>query len=125
MNTQEAFHAMVQHLREQGMRSETGSSVCVYRHPDGLRCAIGAIIPDELYAEDFEGRTVDALLRETPALQALLQNVDRKVLADMQDIHDFTDPRYWEESFEELAREARLTLPAWAGQQRQADTRKT
>ena len=68
---------------------------------------------------------IDLALRATDAYLGVEKHAQQNGFATQQDIHDFTDPRYWEESFEELAREARLTLPAWAGQQRQADTRKT
>ena len=37
---------------------DTGEEVfggCRYRSQSGARCAIGAILPDEFYSEDFEG----------------------------------------------------------------------
>ena len=48
---------MVEHLRQQGKPSVGPNGACLYRGPDGTKCAIGALIPDECYNESlFEGR---------------------------------------------------------------------
>lgn len=31
---------------------------CLYRNPEGLKCAVGQIIPDELYTHDMESMRV-------------------------------------------------------------------
>lgn len=44
---QEIFDTCLTHLRAQGRRSiDPISGFCVYRGPDGLKCAIGALIPN-------------------------------------------------------------------------------
>lgn len=61
MNMQEAFDKIATHLATQGKRSvkrkkfEDEVELCLYRSPDGLSCAVGCLIPDELYKEKLEG----------------------------------------------------------------------
>ena len=60
MNRQQVFDAVVHHLAKQGKRSTftrpgQGFSMCRYRGYGGLKCAIGALIPDELYHPRLEG----------------------------------------------------------------------
>lgn len=55
MTDQELFDRVVTHLRTQGRPAKDGWGVCNYRAPDGCKCAIGALIPDETYDEVFEG----------------------------------------------------------------------
>jgi hypothetical protein len=64
---QEIFDIVAEHLMKQGMpavrddvpdwRKPSGASPCAYRSPDGLRCAVGVFIPDELYTPDLEGES--------------------------------------------------------------------
>lgn len=43
---------------------------CCYQHPfrDDLRCAIGHIIPDDVYKAYFEGNGIRVLVEERPQL---------------------------------------------------------
>lgn len=54
---QETFDMAVGHLIKQGQRaiSEDGTNACLYRGSEGTKCAVGALIPDELYTEEIEG----------------------------------------------------------------------
>lgn len=62
MNTQEIFDKVATHLLTQNKKSllhpdskdEFSSRMCAYRNPQGLKCAIGALIPDSLYDPAFE-----------------------------------------------------------------------
>lgn len=49
------------HLIAQRARSveEHDPSQCLYRSPDGHSCAVGILIPDELYRSDMEGLEAD------------------------------------------------------------------
>ncbi len=53
LDRQEAFTTMILHLREQARPSMqergTHTPLCLYRGPDGTKCAVGALIPDEAY----------------------------------------------------------------------------
>lgn len=55
--TQKLFDAMLAHLRAQGKPAVARLEMidkCLYRTDDGLKCALGALIPDELYQPGFE-----------------------------------------------------------------------
>lgn len=49
------FDKAVAGLAEQGFqRSIAQDGLCKYRGPDGMRCAIGYLIPDDKYVPDME-----------------------------------------------------------------------
>ena len=64
MNEQELFNQAVVHCATQGRRSTVpdDSDQCLYRGPDGLRCVVGALIFDEEYTSDIEGRVASLVL---------------------------------------------------------------
>ena len=70
MTPQEVFDTVVAALVKQGRKSlaENGdpsiSKDCRYRGDDGLKCAIGHLIPDDEYAEWMEGMGTTTLLLE-------------------------------------------------------------
>jgi hypothetical protein len=67
---QETFEKVSRHLFEQG-RPSVESGTCLYRGPNGTKCAIGCLIPDELYVPDMDGGYVaTALLKYWPSLQS-------------------------------------------------------
>jgi hypothetical protein len=120
MNNQQAFDTMVQHLRKQGQRSrERDSTTCAYRGADGLKCAVGALIPDEIYNEEIEGKSITRLLiseRNTfPELSKLFEGVDEQLLDGMQNIHDYSEPNQWEYNFKSIAEDYNLNYTAPEG----------
>lgn len=54
MTNQEIFDTCLTHLRAQGQRALNDRGTCQYRADDGLKCAIGALIPDDKYNPNFE-----------------------------------------------------------------------
>lgn len=59
MDTKQMLEKAITHVIKQGKASKNPeSSICQYRSKCGLMCAVGALIPDELYSEEFEGRSV-------------------------------------------------------------------
>ena len=117
MNTQQAFDIMVQHLRQQGRPSRDEVDGCQYRGPDGLKCAVGALIPDELYNERMESKNIYSLIKDGkfPALTELFAGINIHVLSDLQDTHDFNEPARWEQLFKECAEEFGLNYTAPQG----------
>lgn len=89
MNRQEVFDTALNHMRQQGKRAG-GKYGCSYRTPDGLKCAVGALIPDENYDPEIEGLTAN---REE-VVASLPFEIDRaagddKFLRQLQlDLHD-------------------------------------
>lgn len=48
-------------LKSQGFQRSTpeGTSNCLYRGPNGLKCAIGHVIPDENYSDNLEMKSIN------------------------------------------------------------------
>ena len=87
MNNQEFFDKTLAHLKQQGVRSAQGAS-CLYRGPDGTKCAIGFHIPDELYESEMEGKGVGNLLVHYPELKPLFEGVSDGLMIELQGLHD-------------------------------------
>ena len=114
MDTQQAFEMAVKHLRKQGRRSlQYGAITCMYRIPEsGLKCAVGALIPDELYQESFEGVGIVRLIDTFDEINKLFENVNFKLLEDLQNIHDNYEVTNWENELQELSIVYGLTMPS-------------
>ncbi len=108
MTNQEAFETMVRHLRRQGKRSvRIGAYTCLYRGPNGLRCAVGCLIPDDQYKRSLEGKAASCIANKVPALS----DIGPGLLSEMQSVHDDLDVSQWEEGFKDVAQVFSLTLP--------------
>ena len=94
---QKIFNKVSKHLLLQNERSVTFSSGCRYRGEDGLKCAIGCLIKDEVYSSDLEGNGV-----QSPDVVAALVDSGVKVtpetyelMSRLQEIHDESQPSEW------------------------------
>ena len=59
MNRQEVFNKAVKGLAAQGFQSSRNKDkTCRYRGPEGLKCAVGHLIPDEVDCTPLEGDSV-------------------------------------------------------------------
>lgn len=54
-DTQKTFNTIVDHLYKQGCASVNDAGQCLYRGPNGTKCAIGCLIPDDIYTKSMEG----------------------------------------------------------------------
>jgi hypothetical protein len=61
---------------------------CLYRAPNGGRCAIGCLIPNELYNPEMEGSAITALYGFNDTIDALFKDADIDFLMRAQDAHD-------------------------------------
>lgn len=108
MNNQEIFDTVAHHLLTQGEQSLGGTvDGCAYRGDDGRKCAVGCLIPDELYSPHMEGKTimgeeVYTVLQEL----GLMDGNKGKLLGDLQFLHDHDEqvPYSWEEDLLSIAR---------------------
>ena len=96
MTAQEVFDKIVAHLRAQAAKSVQGFS-CKYRGPNGTKCAVGCLIPDEQYRPEMEGIMVDDLISRGWLPEYLIPH--QKLLCDMQRVHDQTRIENWEADF--------------------------
>ena len=119
MNTQQAFDIMVEHLRQQGRPSRDEVDGCQYRGPGGLKCAVGALIPDELYNKTLENNRIERMLTVFkhlfPQIQSVFSGIDTQFLDSMQTIHDCYEPERWESEFKLCAEEFGLNYTAPQG----------
>lgn len=95
LTTQQIFNRAVTGVLSQGGPSvrhgrdhtDEPSVFCLYRSPNGRRCAAGWVIPDELYKEDMESNLAGNVFRR-PALAGLVTGVGCDLLQRLQDVHD-------------------------------------
>ena len=90
LTNQDAFDIAVLHLLNQGHCSINASGKSKYRGPRG-KSAIGALIPDSLYATSMEGKTIQQLLSASAGYEGLrerLGGVKLPLLNELQDLHD-------------------------------------
>lgn len=119
-NHQEILNHVVRSLRKQGRPSavpdeEEGGVRCLYRGPDGIRCAAGFCLPDEHYSPGYEGTSASKVF------EGLLPEATRCLLDRLQGAHDeaasetVANPDDWLFEFEEkacdVAHDCDLTYP--------------
>lgn len=110
MNSQEIFDKVVLHLLEQGERCSTmdedGKETCLYRGPEGMRCAVGCLIPDDLYDPGIEKKRVSSLpesIREVIEPTDMGTGTAIVFLERLQDIHDNETAKDWPNELRALA----------------------
>jgi hypothetical protein len=59
---------------------------CMYRTLDGLRCAVGQVIPDRMYNPSFEGKGADYIFVGWSV--QLYSVAVLKMLSELQSLHD-------------------------------------
>lgn len=63
-------------------------NVCLYRGPNGEKCAFGIFIPDDLYHGGLEGRPANIIL-EKFAPELNLNPEDGQFFSELQKCHDY------------------------------------
>ena len=124
MDRQKTLNIVVNHLRAQGGKAvkPNQGARCVYRAPDGKKCAVGALIPDEHYAPYMDvggGMHASALMTNYPCLASVLgvNEADKLFLDDMQSrLHDSSlstgdFQTSLEERVQRFADQYKLTVP--------------
>lgn len=114
MTNQALFNKVVRHLRRQGERSVGPTArwwqQCMYRGPNGLKCAIGCLIPDEKYRKSIEKHVVGyhGPIREAAGISD--DPIQISLAWTLQDAHDSYNPIMWESIFRKIARRYNLRL---------------
>lgn len=100
MEAQEIFDTVAKHLFKQGCRSVEDESLddpaCLYRGPEGRMCAVGVLIPDELYDADMEYQNACYLIGKVGPPFPGWMKANETLLQDLQVTHD--RPAYWTSS---------------------------
>lgn len=98
---QEVFDKVANHLLTQNKKSiDEGLDECLYRSPDGLKCAIGCLIPDDMYKEEMEGAYIHFRAKEE----------HEKLLRELQQLHDRKHPKQWRTALAVLATKHKLSV---------------
>jgi len=92
---QNIFDEVITHLVRQGKRAAAGGH-CRYR-ADGLKCAVGVLIPDEEYDSAWEGCPVGEIhyMLGRPESFWGIDVSHLRFLVDLQDLHDRV--HHWKE----------------------------
>lgn len=109
MTKQEIYNKVKAHLLKQNEKSmalvpDRGKPVCAYRGDNGMMCAAGILIPDELYSPEMENKP---WLSMTDDFELNIGH--RRFIQDLQSIHDHYDPPQWEAQLKALATTEGLT----------------
>lgn len=120
MTDQEIFDKVATHLLNQNEQSvklieRFGEEieVCQYRSDNGLKCAAGCLIPDDLYRSEFEGNTWDCLAAEIGGeFFKSFSPENNYLISRLQGLHDTHEPRLWKDELENLAEQFDLNINA-------------
>lgn len=93
MTNQEAFNKVWDHfVTNNGKPSLDFRGDCLFRGPNGTKCAVGVLIPDDIYDpamdDPQEHSTIPHLLRNFPKAKELLRGISGDFLKDLQFAHD-------------------------------------
>lgn len=112
MTHQEIFNKVYLGLKSQGFQQSWDSSLelCAYRGDDGLKCAAGWLIPDELYNPEFEGSAVSQLVKRSGKADPSKLFDDTAFVSQLQAIHDCFK-NSMQERLEKFAEENGLEVP--------------
>ena len=122
LNKQQVFDKVAAHLLAQGITSSKGHEVggtCLYRGPNGTKCAVGCLIPDDLYSPNMEGKSVPGSVSpDFPDLDSMLGRVLTQIveqdtfplLAALQVLHDTIKPEFWDVELRNSAIKFNLTV---------------
>ncbi len=86
VEAQELYDYIVEAVVKQGRPSVGDNDRCLYRGPDGLKCAYGHVHPDSMYDEHMEDLTLAELHRQERIPASLAPHV--RMLAELQACHD-------------------------------------
>lgn len=91
MTNQEMFDKAVRGVIDQGgpsIKFIKGHPICVYRSGDGKKCAIGQLIPDDMYDPEMERAPLCSVFEGAGFTQ--LDGVDFDFVAALQRVHDIS-----------------------------------
>lgn len=103
---QEVFDKAVEHLLKQNCKSENEWGNCLYRDPNGLKCAAGPFIPDSIYNPEMEGKGWYTLTN----IYSELKSQNDELIFQLQRIHDNDEPEVWVDELANLADEYNLNF---------------
>lgn len=114
MTRQEIFDKVARHLLTQNEKSIAdvlvGEGGCAYRGANGLKCAIGCLIPDKYSLWEYEGSSVAALLLSGDFSEYLGGMENEDFLDRLQFMHDTYAVEEWRWALENFAKDFNLSV---------------
>jgi hypothetical protein len=109
---QQVYDRVAAHLRIQKRQSVNAAGNCAYRGENGLRCAMGIFISDEIFDPEIEGAAIGSLLAYIPKEVA---DTGVEFLSDLQMLHDVGVKLFDETTFyiPDLERALRVVADKW------------
>lgn len=101
-SAQEIYDAVKEHLLTQNVQCLNEVGNCAYRGDGGLKCAVGALIPDEDYIKDMESSGITRLIYLFPQCEWMAPY--SQLLTHLQCVHDSNLPDNWEQELAGVAR---------------------
>jgi len=107
MSVREIFNKVEKHLLKQNAKSMNDSQSCRYRTYDGLSCAVGCLMTDDMYDSSFEGESVQADEVEEALTPIVGVNEEKReiklgLLYQLQLVHDDSPVENWEHDLAQL-----------------------
>jgi len=90
VEAQELFNYIVEAIVKQGRPSVGDNDRCLYRGPDGLKCAAGHVIPDSMYSEAMENQGIVGVAEANLLPVSLSTHID--LITRLQYLHDKSGP---------------------------------
>lgn len=107
-SAQEVFDFVATSLMKQGRHSRTcEDGVCLYRGPEGTKCAAGFLIPDDLYSHTMERRGWGKLAEAWG-----FSKKHKELIQRLQTLHDVSPVCYWPAKLADVARLEKLNTDA-------------
>ena len=107
MTKTEVFTRVANHLLRQKKQCIKDGK-CMYRGPNNLKCAIGALIPDHKYKREFERGTVSNYPKVLKA--AGLTLAQQPLAMALQRLHDDCMVWQWKDELLSIAKAFRIKL---------------
>jgi hypothetical protein len=110
MNKQEVFNKVRDHMLKQNERSTNDTGHCAYRGDNGMMCAAGCLIPDELYNDKMDidgGVSWGSVCLRYPKVESTIStdpNV-HSLISHLQGTHDSVSVERWPEALKNVALE--------------------
>ncbi len=90
---QEIFEYVIKFLIKQGKRSYDGNnSGCMYRNPEGLKCAVGCLLSDKVYSPKMETKRINFIIEYYKKIPKYIKD-NKEFLMYLQYFHD--DAKSW------------------------------
>ncbi len=111
------FNKIVKHLLKQNKKCELTNKndykMCVYRGENGMKCAIGCILPDKLYRprHDKESYDIYRLMNNLEIRKYFGGKDNIEFLVELQGIHDSYNPKNWKFKLKIFAKKYDLKFP--------------